>query len=379
MTGLSEALAAETRGALPKRLAQLDRILRSKGIDLADLEGAQVKSLGFYQMMHKDNDGEAVITDLARIEIAPSWESGPEWPVVQAAPAPKPQRRVKARATKGWQSWASLPDMQIGYYSDSDGQLVPIHDEDAIAIALAVIRDLQPSVVVLVGDNADFASMSRFRTTPAFASTTQATIDRCALLAQELRDAAPAARIVWLAGNHEERLSNYILDNAKAAFGLKRASDRWPVLSMPHLCHFDAFDIEYLEGYPANRFVLNDGLQFIHGDRTGPPGTVAAKYLHRTHRSTVFGHIHTHDEAEVTNEDGWQVWAGSAGCLCRVDGVVPSTHSGNTSSGQPVVVHESWQQGFFVGEWKPDSRAFTVEHVAIRHGWARWRGMEYRP
>ena len=43
----------------------------------------------------------------------------------------------------------------------------------------------------------------------------------------------------------------------------------------------------------------------------------------------------------------------------------------------PVTVHESWQQGLFVGEFKPDGRAFGREHVAIRHGWSLWRGTEY--
>jgi hypothetical protein len=39
------------------------------------------------------------------------------------------------------------------------------------------------------------------------------------LLCAQVRDAAPNAQIIWLAGNHEERIPNYLLDNAAAAFG----------------------------------------------------------------------------------------------------------------------------------------------------------------
>ena len=64
----------------------------------------------------------------------------------------------------------------------------------------------------------------------------------------------PRAKIVWLAGNHEERLPNYLMDNARAAFGLHQAGDTegWPVLSVPHLCRFEEQGVEYLPGYPAS-------------------------------------------------------------------------------------------------------------------------------
>ena len=375
---VDEAIADAARDNLPKRLAQLDKILRAKGIDLAELEAASVKDVKFWQSMHKDNDGEAIVTDLAGITFSPAWETGPAWPVVQPGPKVPLHKPAKARIGKGYQRFMSLPDMQVGYFW-RDGELIPTHDEEALAIVLAMVTDYDPDVIVLHGDNADFPELGRYRLTPSFAQTTQATVDRLTLLAGELREAAPRAGIKWLAGNHEERLSNYVIDNAKAAFGLRKGMDPdgWPVLSVPYLCRLDDVGIDYLPGYPANRYDINDGLRVIHGDKTGPAGTVAAKYLHRSHRSVMFGHIHTHDEAEVTNEDGWQVWAGSAGCLCRVDGAVPSTHSGSDLDGVPVQVHESWQQGLFVGEFKPDSRAFSVEHVSIRHSWSRWRGREY--
>lgn len=379
LTPADELARRDAIEKLPKRLRQLDGILRGKGVDLAELEGADINKVGFYQAMHKNEDGDAVITDLARIEFAPSWETGPAWPLVQPGPPVKMPKRDRPKLAKGkYRKFMALPDMQIGYYWNN-GELFPTHDEAALAIVMQQIREFQPDVIVWHGDNADFPELGRFRVTPAFVQTTQATIDRCTELGFEVRDAAPAADNKWLAGNHEERLVNYIIDNARAAFGLKRGreGEGWPVLSMPHLCRFGESGIDFLPGYPANRYFVNDGLQAIHGNKTGPHGTVAAKYLTKTKRSTMFGHIHSHDEANATDEDGWQVWAGSAGCLCRVDGAVPSTNSGQDLEGNPVTVHESWQQGLFLGEFKPEGKAFAREHVAIRHGWSLWRGKEY--
>src|SRR6185437_2293513 len=103
---------------------------------------------------------------------------------------------------------------------------------------------------------------------PTFARTTQATVDRMALFVAQLRAAAgDECEIRWLEGNHEARLSNYIMDNARAAFGLRvgNTPESWPVLSVPNLCRLDEHGVEYVPGYPANETWINDRLRVIHG------------------------------------------------------------------------------------------------------------------
>jgi hypothetical protein len=150
--------------------------------------------------------------------------------------------------------------MQIGYYRGPDGALEPTHDEAAMSVALKVIRAARPSKVVMVGDNLDLPELGKYRLSPAFQLTTQATIDRGGRMAAEVRAAAPNAEIVWLAGNHEERLPNYILDNARASFGIKQAlePEGWPVLSVPHLCRLDDYGVTYMPGYPAADYWITE-------------------------------------------------------------------------------------------------------------------------
>lgn len=379
----AHALARATIDTLPKRLRRLYDILAAKGIDLADLEASSVRKVGFWQAMHRNDDGDAVVTDLARIELAPSWDEGPAWPVIQPAPKAPARPKAKARkATKGWCTAYLVPDMQIGYFVNAAGDLEAIHDEAAMAVALAVAADLQPDVVVFHGDNADFAEMSRFRHSPAFSRTTQATIDRCAQVADQYRAACPDATIVWLEGNHEARLPFYILDNARAAFGLRRGKDvdGWPVLSLPHLCHFDAAGVQYASGYPANEWWLNDNFRVIHGHKVRSNGSTAHMYLDDARVSTAFGHVHRRELAQRTRHtrNGPRtITSVSFGCLARLDGVVPSTKGGMDVHGQPVRTTEDWQNGVGIVRYQPGDGLHAVEHVEILGGWAMWRDREY--
>lgn len=383
MMGIQTELAADHAAALPKRLRLLYDLLKRKGIDLADLEDASVRKVGFWQAHHKDNDGEVVVTDLARIELAPSWQDGPAWPVVQPGPVPKPAAKAKRKNAGKWRTAAILPDMQAGYFRGPDDSLVPIHDEAAIAVALAVIADEQPEVIVLNGDNLDAAEWGKYRTSPVFQQTTQATIDYLTRFGAALREAAPAAKIKWLEGNHEARLPNLILDNARAAFRLRRGREPegWPVLSLPHLCHFDAFGIDYVSGYPANEVWLNENFRVIHGHRVDSKKPTAYGYLDDARVSTCYGHIHRRELAQRTRHTFHgprTVTAVSFGCLCRIDGVVPSTKGGIDVHGQPVRTTEDWQNGMGLVRFQPGDGLHVVEHIEILNGWAMHRGQEYR-
>ncbi len=374
---INAATPVDRKAALGKIADLLDR--NKISVD----EIGRVQRISLYQSLTKDKDGEAQIHDLAAIQFSPAWEGGPQWPVIKPGPVVKlPRVPAAPKQTGIWNTAVVLPDMQCGFYRASDDGLEPLHDEQAISVALKIICSSKPDLIVLVGDNADFAEFGRYRLSVAFQRTTQATIDRLTILGAELRQAAPNARIVWLAGNHEERLPNYILDNAKAAFGLRRGNtpESWPVLSLPFLCRFDDFGIEYLPGYPASSFWINQRLRVIHGDKVASGGSTAHKYLASEKTSVVFGHIHRREWAERTREDHdgpKTVLAASPGCLARINGVVPSTKGGTDLDGRPIQRTEDWQQGIAVVEFQPGDGPFAYEQIAIHDGWARWRGRDY--
>ena len=369
-------------GAKRLSLGRIAELLERNGIDIDEI-GA-IKRVSLYQAVTKDTEtGEASVHDLTGVQFSPKWETGPEWPVVQQGPAVKLPAAKATKAKSGWPVAVVLPDIQCGYFSAVDGSLEAIHDERAISVALSILADVNPDLVVLVGDNLDFAELGKYIVTKAYQQTTQATIDRATTLAAQIRAAAPNAKIIWLAGNHEERLPKFLLQNASAAFGLKRGAlpESWPVMSVPFLCRLDEVDIEYKPGYPASSVWITERLRVIHGDRVASGGSTAHKYLGQEKSSVIYGHIHRREWAERTREDHdgpRTVLAASPGCLCRVDGAVPSTRGGTDLNGRPLTRYEDWQQGLAVIPYDPESGRFCYEQIAIHDGWAMYRGKEYK-
>ena len=368
-----------------EQLGKLADLLDRQGISLDEI--GRIKRVSLYQSITKNPEtGEADVHDLSAIQFSPAWESGPEWPPVQPGPTISLPAVRASKTASDARTAVILPDVQIGFYRRSDGELEPIHDELALQIALMVLADARPDVVILVGDNLDFCELGKYVVQAAYRDTTQATIDRGAILAAQLRAAAgPDARILWIAGNHEERLPRMIQTNAAAAFGLKRGNlpDEWPVLSVPVLCRFDEYGIEYLPGYPASSVWINERLRVIHGDRVNSSGSTAHKYLASEKTSVIYGHVHRREWAEKTrlDYDGPKtVMAASPGCLCRTDGVVPSTKAGYDLDGRPMAnsIAENWQQGLAVVEYDEGDGWFNYEQIAIHEGRARWRKKTYR-
>lgn len=357
-------------------LSKLADELARRGI--TEDEIGRLSRISMWQGLTKNEDGEAEIHDLYGFQLAPSWDAGPEWPVVQPGPVVKVNVRKPSNTTQNTDTTVVLPDMQIGYYRHPNGDLEPTHDPTAIDVAIALVRLLRPGRVVLLGDNLDLPEFGKYRLTPAFAGTTQATIDYATEVMARLRAAAPDATIDWLAGNHEERLQHWLTDNARAAFGLRRGNtpESWPVLSVPHLCHLDDHGVTYHPGYPASDLWLTDNLKIIHGDRVKSRGSTAHKYLDEQKVSVIYGHIHRIERAHRTREDidgPAEIMAASPGCLARIDGAVPSTKQGLDLDGRPLMRSEDWQQGVGVvtvhdgGDW-------DYETARIRAGRCYFRG-----
>lgn len=377
---------------LPKHLQALNDLLESKGIDLADLESASIDRVNVWQGMSKNAEGEQELADLAAIQFSPSWDSGPAWPVIEQAPPVS----IKGVASKGTplslgERTVALPDIQFGYWRDLDGVLHETHDERALQLALQVVADADPTGLVYHGDNLDLPELSKYRKHPAFQQTTQPAINRASEYSAQLTAVTPRAEgnRKWLAGNHEERLPNHILDNAVAAFGLTRAqADKWepemPVMSVPHLCRTAEVGWDYVPGYPRNRHMVNDNLQVIHGHKTGK--SVVTDYLNDERVSTLYGHVHRQAYASRTRMGAHgprTISAGSAGCLCRIDGVVPGTHASLDEYGQPIPSYEDWQQGIWVIDHEPGDGRFRLDLVSFYDDtqtgkkWCIWNGNEY--
>jgi len=360
-------------------LKDITELLINKDIDPKNI--GQIKKISYIKSIFKDEDGtEGKIS----IQLAPSWDDGPEWPIVDRGPSIQlPKSTTKPKLNNDFETCVIVPDIQIGFYRNEAGKLEPTHDEKALDITLVVIREHDPKLIVCVGDNLDLPEMGKYLTYPAYAQTTQASIDRAALFCAQMRAAAPNAKIVWLAGNHEERMPKYLLVNAGAAYGLRKGNTpkSWPVLSIPYLCRMDEYGVEYRPGYPSSDVWINKKLRVIHGDKVRSNGSTAHMYLDSEKTSVIFGHIHRIEQAFKTREDyegSRTIMAASPGCLARIDGAIPSTKQGVDLDGRPLIRYENWQQGLAIVKYEEKGKhRFSYENIAIYDGWAMYNGKEY--
>lgn len=371
-------------GATRERLGRIAELLERSGISPDDIGSVQSVRLSEWQGLTKnDETGAAEVTPLsgASIVLTPTWATGPAWQPVDRAPRPVPPvpTRRRSRTRRRTRTAVILPDVQIGFRRDLDtGALDPFHDEAAIAAALRVVSVADPDLVIHLGDLIDLASFGTYEIEAAFAATVQPAIDRAHAYLAQVATAAPRARQIVLEGNHDRRLQKSITKNALAAFGLRRANapSEWPVLSIPYLLRTDELDITYSGGWPANIVWINDRLACIHGHKVRSSGSTAAAVLD-DNVSVIFGHIHRQElQAKTTRlRSGARTSiAASPGCLCRVDGAVPSAKGSTDPLGRPVPTVENWQQGVAVVTYRDGDAPFHLELVAIDAGEVVFRG-----
>ena len=308
--------------------------------------------------------------------------SAPSWPVVVPGPTfvVRPVTRTP-RASK-WQTAVLVADPQIGYRFLDDGTMEPFHDEGAIDVALQIIGAENPDQTVVMGDILDLASQGKFAQESGFARSTQPAIDRTTLLGAQLRSAT-TGKIVYIEGNHDKRMQNFVEANALAAFGLRKGGmpESWPVMSLPNLLRLDEHDIVYKDAYPAAHWWVNDKLRCEHGTKANSSGSTAAQYMNETpHISRAHGHTHRLEVQSKTTYDRLgkiRSMAINPGCLCRVDGAVPSVNGAIGADGRSAQVVENWQQGVVVVRFREGDEFFVDGLIQIDEGRTVYQGLEF--
>ena len=312
-------------------------------------------------------------------------EDGVDLTRVTAAKLSKPVKQ-KNKKDGDWKLAVLLPDAQIGFRKFNDGELDPFHDTKAIDVALQITAVLEEEYgvddIINLGDTLDLPNFGKYMQEESMQNSVNESLRAGHAFFAGQRAASPNARIVYLEGNHDCRMERYLRDKAPAARNVRRVNDdEFPVISMPHLLAFDELRVEYAGGYPAGHIYLNENLIAIHGTKAQSNGSTAYKYINANpHVTTLFGHSHRFELAYKTHStmNGPKQNGGfSPGCLCRIDGAVPSYKGGINMDEKPVQQWENWQQGMGL-VWYKTTGEFSIEPVHIMDGWAIYSGQEFR-
>jgi len=356
--------------------SSIDKLLKANGLSPEDVGKISKVSL-------------STNPDDTKIILSPKWGEGPTWQPVQHAELVIIQPKVQTAAliSIDWKVAVALPDPQIGYRKYEDGTVDTFHDEAAMDVALQVVgldHGHPLAQIINLGDFLDLPMYGTYEQETNFAHTAQLAINRGhRFLAEQRANAGVDARIILLEGNHDKRLNRFINTNAAAAYGVKVANmpEAWPVLSLQNLLRCDELGVEFIDGYPAAAHWINKRLRAMHGDRANASGSTAAQYANSNPNiSTLFGHTHRMEQQSKTVFDRDQAIKSvsfSPGCLCRVDGAVPSVKGGIDVKGQALQYFENWQQGVSVIFFKDgDDDSFHFDQVHIHKGKTMYRGQE---
>lgn len=166
----------------------------------------------------------------------------------------------------------------------------PYEDKLMLSKIVRAVKNIQPDHLLSIGDAIDLPQVSRWSkgTAGEYAGTLQKQIDSfTATVLRPLREAAPDASFVWLEGNHDLRIQDFIKKYA-APLTVLRA------LEVPALFGLEDLAISYVRG--PHRVATNT--YAVHGHESGgycaSPAAWDLKFQKRygSDKSIVFGHTH---------------------------------------------------------------------------------------
>ena len=297
------------------------------------------------------------------------------------------RRDTRRRVNTDLSCCVVFPDAQISFWRDDDEVWRTSHDEAALDISRQILGDAQAQhgvdMIVDLGDFLDATNFSTHRSQAGFGDR-HSFRKSVARGQQELaaRTALAPDAVRWLIpGNHENRIVNWLTDNAPALMGLRIGGDD-PVMSLEWLLQTNSYGWQVADSYPEGVVWITPNLRAIHGHiAKGRPGQTAGEYL-AEEVSTIAGHHpRTQTAYRTTARHGHTrtYVAHLPSGLMRVDGAVPSASTGSTINGDPVLGKgEKWEQGVSVVFYdEAGSTVPYIEHVPIFGGRAVWRGRLY--
>ena len=357
----------------------LDRVLSSQGVIIrtldellayteTDLEVWRVvrHRMNTWQQGQKTKSGTRTI-QLFQIRAELERRLAPLGaPVAVRVKAPRPSARLKT----GIRRAVLLPDTQIGVrWGPRYQTLTPIHDPQALDLAVQICSEMQPETIVMLGDLIDAAPFGKFDLEPSLRQTTQPSIALATYWLSQLRAVCPDSEIVIVEGNHDARIRLAVARSMPEVANLKADGDDLSVLDIRRLLGLDALDIQWVGSPYPKGWMLWDRIRCEHGSKVRAKGgaTVAALAAGAV-VDTGWGHIHRREQAArviKTRRGPKVVQVMSPGCLTRTDGAVPP-------GGDP-----DWHQAIGFCSWDPDTDYVSMHSVPIIDGRMVWRDRVY--
>lgn len=240
----------------------------------------------------------------------------------------------------------------------------PFADKRALKVVQAISVDQQPDLLCHMGDLLDCYTLSRWDKNPERKETLQDEINAARLHLAEMRDLHPNARIVYLEGNHEDRLRRILWNLEGPAAVLSQLTAFKRAITWPALLGLAELHIEFVPYAEQARHSFLPKFILKHGTVVRNQSAYTASGEWRKYgMSGASGHTHRIGAFYHRDHNGNHVWL-ETGCTCRLD--------------PEYMVDPDWQQGAVTATFDTKTGAPDVNPIYIHDGNAMWRGGKYK-
>lgn len=238
-------------------------------------------------------------------------------------------------------------------------QHAPHQDPGLHEAFCSFLSDETPDELVVLGDVADYASVSRHRSGAGYAQGVIECNRAAYKLLHDYRESSPDTYVTLLEGNHDARVENYLQDNAPELWQVGPAFEEdLPMYSLRRMWRLDELDIDLVEGdWDRSSYKLTPTLSVRHGYLVSQ--NTPQQMLNKHGRSQVQGHDHKLRFTYRTKHDPTDTRVHvSTGCMCKVD-----------EEGLGYAVEPDWNQGFVYGHaWDNGDFALAPAVYVPDHG-----------
>lgn len=233
---------------------------------------------------------------------------------------------------------------------------VPFVEDKAFSAFKSMVKDIKPSKLIINGDFMDFYTVSKYSKDPERKVTLAYELLMGKTLLKELRAAVGDAPIVYLEGNHEIRLRQFL-----STFAPQLAS--LPHLKIQELLGLSEMGIDYISARSRGAFVQVDNIVVGHFDRVSKNSGQTAKALVDDHMCNIVqAHTHRLGTFYKTTIGGNYVGV-ECGCMCETDPDYLDT--------------ANWQQGCVILQRESGETDWQIVEVPIINGKIRFNGNIY--
>lgn len=221
----------------------------------------------------------------------------------------------------------------------------PYHHKKACDLVLNILQDLQPDEIVLLGDYADFYSVSSYAKDPRILQHLKAEVDDVNQGLDKFDKLFPNAKKVFIEGNHCHRLEKYLINNCPALFGLTSCRNLFKIDQRPKW--------RFVDYGPSQAYqVLGSYLTARHEPLAASAKATASRAL----CSLTYGHIHRIEESHLVGLDGTNHVCFSVGWL---------GDKRNDLVFDYVKGYHQWQLGFGLVWVDPETRFFYHQKIPL--------------